>query len=273
MENAILMRTQDIKTAAPFRDLFIIKSADLNRLISRMEKVGFDSAHPITVWAGHEALVIDGHTRLQAALTLGLQDVPVIEKNFATAEEALDYALAQQLVRRNLTQGEMFKYVHAVDKLKKTGPKKNLANAFAKPGKSSEELGKSLGISGRQIEKIRKIDREGTPDTKNALENNEITIRKAYNQTIHKEEQKQDDDLNLFHDENAGEKEISQEDRIRFTKKRRMKDIPETIENAIEERIKREKKNYPDIRYTEKELSILVAAVTEIAKKQLAQLA
>lgn len=52
-----------------------------------------------------------------------------------------------------------------------------------------------------------------------------------------------------------------------------MKDIPETIGNAIEERIKREKKNYPDIRYTEKEISVLVAAVTEIVKKQLSQLA
>lgn len=261
----------DIVTQAPFNNVFTIQDKMLVTITESMKQNGFDDAFPLIVWMKEKPILLDGHTRLEAALRAGILEVPVKVKEFDDEDVALAYAISIQLTRRNLSNGEMLRFVHEMDRLKQKGRKK--AHQCANLGKSAKELGDTLGVSPRHVEQLRKIDREGTPEIKKALENNEISVKKAYNQTIHKEEKKQDDDLNLFPNGNAEEKEISQEDRIRFTKKRRMKDIPETIENAIEERIKREKKNYPDIHYTEKEISLLVNAVTEIAKKQLANLA
>ncbi len=269
-ENQIMLAS-DIVTRAPFKNVFTIQSKLLATITDSMKAIGFDVAFPLIVWMKDKPILLDGHTRLEAALRAGILEVPVSVKEFDNEDVALAYAISLQLSRRNLSNGEMLRFVHEMDRLKQKGRK--LAHQCANLGKSARDLGETLGISARHVEQLRKIDREGSPEVKKALEAGDISVKKAYSQTIHKEDEKQDENLNLFPEENGGDPGILQDDRIRFTKKRRMKDIPETIGNAIEERIKREKKNYPDIRYTEKEISVLVAAVTEIVKKQLSQLA
>ena len=70
-------------TQAPFNSIFPIQTPVLQRIVDRMKKIGFDPAHPILVWKrGSDAVVIDGHTRLQAALSLGIRDIPVIFREF-----------------------------------------------------------------------------------------------------------------------------------------------------------------------------------------------
>ena len=96
-------------TQAPFNSIFPIQTPVLQRIVDRMKKIGFDPAHPILVWKrGSDAVVIDGHTRLQAALSLGIRDIPVIFREFDNPGDALDYAVSQQVERRNMTPGTNF---------------------------------------------------------------------------------------------------------------------------------------------------------------------
>ncbi|MDD4817442.1 MAG: ParB N-terminal domain-containing protein [Victivallaceae bacterium] len=262
-----------LQTQAPFDRIFPIQESVLKKIISQMRKSGFDDANPIIVWKKEEPVVLDGHTRLQAALTLGIDEVPIVLKEFPDTAAALDYAVGQQVGRRNITPGDMLRYIEAADHLLQRGrPKKDdTVNAEEKiapiganfRGKSAAKLAEILKTTQRQAERLRKISKSGSEETKRALADNEITINAAYERTRK--------ELQEAH-EQEGEP-LTADECIRLTKKRRFLDLPETIGNAIEERVKREKKNYPDILYSEAEISQIVATVAEITKKHLAELA
>ena len=121
-------------TQAPFNSIFPIQTPVLQRIVDRMKKIGFDPAHPILVWKrGSDAVVIDGHTRLQAALSLGIRDIPVIFREFDNPGDALDYAVSQQVERRNMTPADMLRYIEAADKLLERGRKKLAPNGAIAP--------------------------------------------------------------------------------------------------------------------------------------------
>ena len=64
-----------LKMEEPFRNLFPIRQTVLAEIIDDMNVNGFDFGHPIVVW---KMIVVDGHTRLKAAIAAGLETVPVI---------------------------------------------------------------------------------------------------------------------------------------------------------------------------------------------------
>ena len=82
-----------LKTAEPFCNLFPIRETVLSKIIDDMKKNGFDAGHPIVVW---NMTVVDGHTRLRAALAAGIETVPVGCRNFTDEDEALEYAIKIQ---------------------------------------------------------------------------------------------------------------------------------------------------------------------------------
>ena len=159
-------------TQAPFNSIFPIQTPVLQRIVDRMKKIGFDPAHPILVWKrGSDAVVIDGHTRLQAALSLGIRDIPVIFREFDNPGDALDYAVSQQVERRNMTPADMLRYIEAADKLLERGRKKlapNGANSEDHPvqhGKSAAKLAEVLNVlpgAVRDLHTIRTTLRYGT---------------------------------------------------------------------------------------------------------------
>lgn len=93
-----------LKMEEPFRNLFPIRQTVLAEIIDDMNVNGFDFGHPIVVW---KMIVVDGHTRLKAAIAAGLETVPVICRQFNDENEALEYAIRCQRNRRNLTNGEL----------------------------------------------------------------------------------------------------------------------------------------------------------------------
>ncbi|MGQ9628668.1 MAG: hypothetical protein ACUVV0_17410 [Anaerolineae bacterium] len=114
-----------------------------------MAEWGYDQSQPILVWDEGRA-VIDGHTRLKAAQEVGIDDVPVYYKSFATEDEALAYAIHLQRNRRNLTDAEIIRCIEALDRRKQAGrPSKKLASNDAnfKKGKSAQETAKVVGVS------------------------------------------------------------------------------------------------------------------------------
>ena len=164
-----------LKTAEPFCNLFPIRPTVLSEIIEDMNKNGFDAFHPIIVW---NMTVVDGHTRLRAAAAAGIETVPVVCRNFANEDEALEYAIKTQRNRRNLTDWELFQCLQKLDFRKKVGrPEKR---SSAPHGKACDLIASTLGISAKKVEKLRAINDHGTDEIKDAFRRGEYTINGAY---------------------------------------------------------------------------------------------
>lgn len=164
-----------LKTAEPFCNLFPIRPTVLSEIIEDMNKNGFDACHPIIVW---NMTVVDGHTRLRAAAAAGIETVPVICRNFANEDEALEYAIKTQRNRRNLTDWELFQCLQKLDFRKKVGrPEKS---SSVPQGNTSKLIAATLGISSKKVEKLRAISDYGTDEIKEALRRGEYSINGAY---------------------------------------------------------------------------------------------
>lgn len=164
-----------LKTAEPFSNLFPIRESVLSEIIADMNINGFDAGHPIVVW---NMTVVDGHTRLRAAIAAGIEMIPIISRTFADECEALEYAIRAQRNRRNLTEWELLQCLQKLDFRKKVG---RPGKAGTVPhGKSCELVAEALGISCKKVEKLRAIMDYGTDEIKEALRQGKYTINGAY---------------------------------------------------------------------------------------------
>ena len=173
-----------VKTSSPFKDLFPVRPNDLEKVEESMKSSGYDSAHPIILWAGHDLTVVDGHTRLAAAQKLMFPRIPAIRKNFKDEAEALEYAIRSQVNRRNLSDAELLNCLTELDKRKKSGPAKSLASRDAKPGKSSEQTAKLLGVSQAKVERLRTVNDHASDEIKEAVKSGAMSANKAYEATM-----------------------------------------------------------------------------------------
>jgi hypothetical protein len=107
------VKTASLKTRPPFSRLFDVAPDVLGR-IRELMKDGFDPAHPIVVRRG-EDVVVDGHTRLEGARAVGIEEVPICEVDFAGEFEALEYAVTHQRSRRQMTDAEIYRSAVALD--------------------------------------------------------------------------------------------------------------------------------------------------------------
>ena len=179
----VIVNTNSLRTAEPFKSLFPIRETDLDKIADDMKKHGFDHAHPIIVWAGHKFTVVDGHTRLAAARRLGIDAIPVVIREFRNEKDALEYAIDSQRNRRNLSDAEMMRCLSALDKRKKTGrPQKGDTVS----GKSAERTAVLLGTSRSKVEKIRSINAHAAEDIKAAVLSGKLSVNKAYVVTMEK---------------------------------------------------------------------------------------
>lgn len=192
-ENSIsYVRPQALRTAEPFSTLFPVKMATLSAVSESMESTGFDAAEPIVAWDG---LIIDGHTRLGAALAAGIDLVPVVDRAFESEDEALEYAIKRQRDRRNLTDADLLHCLQVLDSRKnkaanlKVGPEASPeASAIqgtygAIPGKSAAATAEILGTSRAKVEKGRAVLDHAPEEVKAQVESGEKSINAAYNET------------------------------------------------------------------------------------------
>lgn len=232
MENNIIkMTTLELRTAAPFSTLFPIRDQVLEEIAADMKKNGYDYAHPVVLWAGHKATVVDGHTRLRAALKIGMTKVPVTLKEFADEDEALRYAIKSQSSRRNLSDAELLACIAELDKRHKTGPasKESLATHVANSGKSAQNTADLLGVNRGKVEKLRTVQDHAPEEIKNAVATGGMSVNRAYNETM----KQRNKEINMPEEE----------------KPRRMAAIIKTIVNSAASRIEREIQEYPEIEY------------------------
>jgi len=182
------MKVSEIKTAEPFNKIFPISDKVLAAVVMDMRKNGFDPCHPVIVWKGKNT-VIDGHTRLEAAHLVGLQDIPIIERDFQDEDAAVEYAIRCQRERRNLTDADIARLVEELDLRHQRGgdhtseKAKASSEAIAPAGKSADETARIIGTSRAKVEKVRAIKARAVPEVKAAVEAGIMSINAGYKTT------------------------------------------------------------------------------------------
>jgi len=182
------VRTDSLKTDADLAAVFPIRDETAAAVAASIAEIGYDQAEPIVVWDG-QGVVVDGHTRLAASKSIGLDRVYVDERPFEDKRDALEYAIRRQRDRRNLSRQEMAGFIaRAVETLDRVKPAEFHGNQHtnggapigAPPGKSSAETATKIGVSERQVERVRAVLASDDEETKAALRNGETTVNGAY---------------------------------------------------------------------------------------------
>lgn len=238
-ERISMMATLEIHTAEPFNRLFPIKESVLNEIVEDMRLRGYDYGHPVIIWAGHKVTVVDGHTRLAAALKLGMSKIPILLKEFADEDAALQYAIRSQSHRRNLTDAELLTCLGELDKRRSVGrPSKKIPSREGISGESAEKTADLLGISRAKVERLRAVNDHASDKVKTAVKNGEMSVHKAYKAAMEKHREESCG--------NAPQSEKSLEE-IRADRK---KALVKNILTFVKARFERENHEYPDLRYT-----------------------
>ena len=254
-ESVSMIDPDVVKTASPFKDLFQVRPTDLANVEADMKANGYDSAHPVIIWAGHNMTVIDGHTRLAAARKLMFPQIPAIIKNFKDESDALEYAIKTQRNRRNLTDAELLNCLTELDKRKKTGPARSLASRDAKLGKSAEQTAALLGVSQAKIERLRAVNDHASDEVKEAVKDGKLSVNKAYKATMEAR--------------HAAKRENSDPEQIKAD---RLLALEASYCSVLTARTDRELKQYPDVRYTDDELTDLAVKIIDKLKDELKRL-
>jgi ParB family chromosome partitioning protein len=164
------MRLSDIKIDPEFSKLFGRNDKLKNAIVESIKTNGLYTDEPIVLWKGHNILA-DGHTRYEASIEAGLEEVWISERNFESREDVMLYAFERQAIRRNLSGPEILKIA---EMLPKTRGKKG-------DGRAAEHLAELTGISAQTIYRAQKINREASPEVKQAVKNGNMSIKEGAN--------------------------------------------------------------------------------------------
>ena len=156
-----MMDITKIKTKAVFSELFDRAPEIKNAIENSMSKDGARSYKPLIMWNN---ILVDGHTRLGAAKAAGIKQLPVVRLEFKDGDEAIEYAIAVQVGRRNLTTPERIKLVMHFHKQETELAKKRqgtLASSDANHGKAAEIVAEKLMLSSSMVERIVRLVKSG----------------------------------------------------------------------------------------------------------------
>ncbi len=179
-----LISVNDIISKEPYNNLFPINPNVLNSITNNMESVGYDPAFPVILWGN---TLIDGNTRLQAAIAAGIRRIPMLRKEFDSEKDALEYAIHNQRNRRNVTEAEILHCIELLDKpmskkeagkLKgsKDGGKSNFEIKIASEP-SHKKTAKVLGVGESKVSDARTVLKD--EKAKKEVESGKKTISKA----------------------------------------------------------------------------------------------
>lgn len=162
-----------------FQTLLPINEKELANIVKDMEENGFDKSKPVCIWR-EENVLIDGYTRFTAAKEAGLSEIYKYEMSFDTEQEALEYAMKQQLNRRNLNDAGKIMLIEKLDNLRNPGRKSSDPEADAEPrGKSAQALAESLGIGTRTVERGRYVLANADEETLEEVKSGKKSINQA----------------------------------------------------------------------------------------------
>ena len=168
------MRVQDIKTDPEISEIFKINERVRQEVLQNIKKFNFDKSQPLTLQKGTNIL-LDGHTRLSAAIEAGLDEVPVVEREFDDRAAAMMYTFERQALRRNLTNAEI---LMAAEMLQERNHKGD--------GSAAKQLAERLCLSESTIKHAKKIVKEAPPEVLKAVKDGDMSIKTGYIKTMGK---------------------------------------------------------------------------------------
>lgn len=150
---------------------------------------------PLTVWnTDGKTILIDGHNRYQIAQKHNLP-YTTEEEHFESRNEAIVWICDNQLGRRNIhpLDGERLlnrkrKVLEEEAKKRQVRKPKSVVENLPKQNveRTRDLIGKELGVSGRQVDKLHRINEMATPQVKDMVRNGTLSVNQAYNSTFPK---------------------------------------------------------------------------------------
>ena len=204
---------REIRTHESFEDLFPINPELLEKIENDMRDGTYDLAQPVILasWKGQkEPVCIDGHTRLRAAINVGVEEVPIWIHEFDLEQEAIDHAIKLQQNRRNMADADILVCVALLDSKRPRGGDRRSEQAKSKPSSdgngnsrsaSANETADKIGTSSRKVEKARTVLGKGDPDTVVAVKTGKMSINKAYQEVQKKAGKKSDEKIKDIHEQ------------------------------------------------------------------------
>ena len=160
------IRLDKIVIDPEFSNLFKQFEEIVNEICESVIKDGFHKEQPLTLWGN---TLVDGHQRYAGAKKAGLVEIPYIEKNFDSREDALLYSFERQAVRRNLTDADILLAVKKIpDKKAKNGE-----------GSSAEILAKRLGKSAATVNRAKKVLKYASEEDIQDINDGKTSINKV----------------------------------------------------------------------------------------------
>lgn len=182
METIESIDTETLKTRKPFSSIFPIHEDTLDSIRRNMETNGFDPVFPIIVWK-EEGIVVDGHTRFEAATKVGLETVPVVKKSFENEDDAILYSFHIQRNRRNMSDEDILKCLTLLDKIHSEPERHDQEKAPMSTRKEvNQARAKELGISAGKVDKARKVLEHGDDNIRDSVQSGKKSINQAYNE-------------------------------------------------------------------------------------------
>ena len=130
--------------------------------------------------------IISGERRYRALLELGYEKVPCqVKKNISDLDAEI-MLIQANVESRELTATEKMEGISRLKAIYEE--KKSLGEKV--PGKIRDLIGKNMGISGVQVGRYQKIDKDLIPELKDKLDKEEITLTQAHTlSSLNEEEQ------------------------------------------------------------------------------------
>jgi ParB-like chromosome segregation protein Spo0J len=169
-KNIILLKPEKIIKHPKISKLFAIQEKTVEKIITSMQK-GYDYSQPVVVYAYNEKyILVDGHQRLEAAIKVGIPEIPAYAEEFHDLQDALQYAYRRQAERRNLTEWEILKAAELL-------PNKE---AHDGTGRSIEKLSNDLGVSASTLVHARTVSKRANKEDKEAVKEGKKSINEIY---------------------------------------------------------------------------------------------
>ena len=193
-----------------------LSAEEFQQLEENCVKEGIRDA--LITWNG---ILVDGHNRFKIAAKHGLH---WNEKRmeFADRDAAIEWICDNQLGRRNLhpldREALMDKKREAKERQanKRQGYRSDLhedfVEKFPQSGKTRDIIGKEIGVSGRQVDKLHEINKKASEATKQLVREGKLSINQAYN-SVH---EKRPDPVKQARKEREEFKEKKQESVVSF---------------------------------------------------------
>ena len=167
-----------IKIDKSFSELFAEREDIYEALLDNMKENGYREDKPPVLWRD---ILVEGHHRVRAAIDAGIKQIPVIRMEFKDKDEAIEFALREQLNRRNINTQEKIRLVELLYAKEQTLAKERqgVASNDADVCKASEAVGKKIHISTTAVERILRIIKSKDTNLIDKVANEELSISGA----------------------------------------------------------------------------------------------